>query len=109
MGFNILLVIQTIAGVFTVLKDIQLPFSNSYKVNELLKEVPANEKIVTDYWCLNTVSAFTDKPSYCIELKKEMSFILLNNEFASAQNKPNRYYNGVKNLFEQEGIKKVYI
>ena len=67
-----------IAGVFTVSKDIQLPFSNLYRVNELLKEVPANEKIVTDYWCLNTVSAFTDKPFYCIELNKEMSFVLLN-------------------------------
>jgi hypothetical protein len=106
---NILLVIQTIAGVFTVLKDIQLPFSNSYKVNELLKEVPANEKIVTDYWCLNTVSAFTDKPSYCIELKKEMSFVLLNNELASALMKPGRYYNGVKKLFEQEGLKSIYM
>ncbi len=106
---NILLVIQLIAGVFAVSKDIQLPFSNLYRVNELVKEVPANEKIVTDYWCLNTLEAYTDKPFYCIELQKEMSFILWNKEFAIAQNTPNRFFKGVKNIFEKEGIKKVYM
>jgi len=73
--FNMLLAIQLFAGVFAVSKDIQLPFSNSYRVNELVKEVPSNEKIVTDYWCLNTLEAYTDKPFYCIELQKEISFI----------------------------------
>src|SRR6266498_898740 len=106
---NSLLVIQLIAGVFAVSKDIQLPFSNLYRVNELVKEVPANEKIVTDYWCLNTLEAYVDKPFYCIELGKEMSFILWNKEFAIAQNTPNRFFKGVKNLFEKEGIKKVYM
>jgi len=107
--FYILLVIQLIAGVFTVSKDIRLPFSNLYKVDELVKEVPANEKIITDYWCLNTLEAYIDKPFYCIELNKEMSFILWNKEFATAQNTPNRFFNGVKNLFEKERIKKVYM
>jgi len=106
---NSLLVIQLIAGVFAVSKDIQLPFSNLYRVNELVKEVPANEKIVTDYWCLNTLEAYVDKPFYCIELGKEMSFILWDKEFAIAQNTPNRFLKGVKNLFEKEGIKKVYM
>jgi hypothetical protein len=106
---NILLVLQMIAGIFAVSKDIQLPFSNSYRVSELLKEVPANEKIVTDYWCLNTLSAFTDKPFYCIELNKEMSFVLLNNELAMAVMKPGRYSNGVKKIFQQEELKNVYM
>jgi hypothetical protein len=106
---NTLLLIQLIAGVFTVSKDIRLPFSSLYRVNELLKEVPVNEKIVTDYWCLNTVSAFTDKPSYCIELNKEMSFVLLNDELATTLMKPGRYYNGVKNLFEQEKLQSIYM
>src|SRR6266542_4492921 len=106
---NSLLVVQLIAGVFAVSKDIQLPFSNLYRVNELVKEVPANEKIVTDYWCLNTLEAYVDKPFYCIELGKEMSFILWDKEFAIAQNTPNRFFKGVKNLFEKEGIKKVYM
>ena len=38
-----------------------------------------------------------------------MSFILWNKEFATAQNTPNRFFNGVKNLFEKERIKKVYM
>jgi hypothetical protein len=106
---NILLTMQLIAGVFAVSKDIRLPFSNLYRVDELVKEVSSHEKIITDYWCLNTLEAYTDKPFYCIELQKEMSFILWNKEFATAQNTPNRFFKGVKNLFEKEGIKKVYM
>lgn len=78
-------------------------------MNELLKQVPANEKIVTDYWCLNTLSAFTDKPFYCIELNKEMSFVLLNTELNESVTKPGRYSNGLKKLFQQEEFKNVYM
>jgi hypothetical protein len=37
------LLIQLIAGIFIVSKDIALPFSNGYLVRELVNEVPANE------------------------------------------------------------------
>jgi hypothetical protein len=78
---TILLVIQAIAGVFIVAKDSKLPFSNSYRVNELINEVPANEKIVTDYWCVNTISAFSNKTFYCIGLDRKVSFLLWKKEF----------------------------
>jgi hypothetical protein len=106
---NILLTLQLIAGIFTVSKDIQLPFSNSHKVNELLKEVPANKKIVTDYWCVNTVSAFIDKPVYCLEMHKEMSFLLWDNEFKTMYQAPNAYANGVKYLFQKEILQDAYM
>lgn len=106
---NILLALQFIAGVFTVVKDIRLPFSNSYKVNELLKEIPANKKIVTDYWCLNTVSAFTNKPFYCLEMHREMSFLLWDSEFKTMYQAPNPYTNGVKYLFQKEVVQEAYM
>jgi hypothetical protein len=106
---NTLLIIQIIASVFSVSKDIRLPFSNAYKVNELLNEVPGNEKTVTDFWALNIVSAFTGKPFYCVEMQKEMSFILLSDDMANMKKKSNRYYDGINNYFQREGIRKLYM
>jgi hypothetical protein len=48
-----LLIIQIIAGIFSVVKEIKYPFSNGYKSKEIIRRNPAGNKIVTDYWCLN--------------------------------------------------------
>ena len=104
---NLLLAIQLIAGAFSVVKDIQFPFSNSYKVNELLKNIPANERIVTDIGCVNNVSAFTGKALYCIGPDREVSFVQWNNEFKIVT--PNPYFNSLTKLFQKEGLKKIYL
>jgi len=104
---NILLAIQLIAGVFTISKDIQLPFSNSPKVNELINEVPRNEKIVTDYWCVNTISAFSDKRIYCIGLDSVVTFLLWKKEYNSRG--PGVYLNSIKKIFEKENLEKIYL
>jgi hypothetical protein len=106
---TILLIFQLIAGIFTISKDIQLPFSNSYRVNELLTEIPRNKKIVTDYWALNTLEAYTDKPFYCLEMHREMSFLLWDSEFKTMYQAPNPYVNGIKYLFQKTGIQEVYM
>jgi hypothetical protein len=106
---NAFLIVQLIGSVFTVPKDIRLPFSNAYRVNELLEEVPANEKIVTDYWAMNTIAAFADRPFYCVDLQKEISFIRWNSDLGIMQNRKYRYFEGVKNLFQKEAINKVYM
>lgn len=106
---NILLIIHMAGGVFIISKDIKLPFSNSYRVNELLKEIPPNEKIITDYWCINALSAFTDKPFYCIELNRELSFVLLNAELAKAVTNGKRYNKGMTMLFREENLKTAYM
>ena len=106
---NIILLIQIIAACFVVAKDIRLPFSNAFKVNELLHEVPQNEKTVTDYWALNAIAAFADKSFYCIDMQKEMSYLLWNSELANNLKRPDRYYVGINNLFQKEGIKKVWL
>ncbi|HET6721769.1 MAG TPA: hypothetical protein VFH07_03425, partial [Chitinophagaceae bacterium] len=104
---NILLGIHVVAGVFTISKDIRLPFANSYRVNELINEVPINEKIVTDYWCVNTISAFTDTAFYCIGLDSMPTFLQWKKEFNTRS--PGVYLNSIKKLFEKEGLKKMYL
>jgi hypothetical protein len=106
---NIMLALQIIGGVFVTVKDILLPFSNAYKVNELLKEVPQNEKTVTDYWALNVISAFTDKSFYCVDMQKEMSFILWGSDIAAMRKKPNRYYEGINIFFHNNGLRRLYM
>jgi len=106
---NAFLIVQLIGGVFIVSKDIRLPFSNAYRVNELLKEVPGNEKTVTDYWAMNTIAAFADRPFYCVDLQKEIFFIKWNTDLVIMQNKKYRYFEGIKNLFQKEAINKLYM
>lgn len=104
---NILLGIQVVAGVFVVSKDIRLPFSNFDRVNELIKAVPPNEKIVTDYWCVNTISAFSDSTFYCIGLDSLPVFLQWKKENNSRG--PGAYFNSVKKLFERENLKRIYL
>ncbi len=104
-----LLAIQIIAGIFSVVKEIKYPFSNGYKAKELLEEIPAGNKIVTDYWSLNTLSAFTDRAYYCIDLEKEVSYLLWNSEMASMLKKNDRYSNGLLRFLQKESLKKVYM
>ncbi len=106
---NAFLIAQMMGSFFIISKDIRLPFSNAYRVNELLKEVPANEKTVTDYWAMNTIAAFADRPFYCVDLQKEISFIQWNSDLGSMQNRRYRYFEGVKNLFQKNGLNKVYM
>ena len=104
---NALLAIQLLAGVFTISKDISLPFSNFSRVNELINEVPVKEKIVTDSWCVNTISAFTDTTFYCVGLDSTPTFPQWKKEFNTRG--PGVYLNSLKKLFETEDLKKVYL
>ena len=104
----IFLSLQLLGGFIAVSKDIKHLFSNGYRVNELLKEIP-NEKVVTDYWCLNNLSAFTDSSYYCIETQKEQSYLLWNSELGSALKKNDRYSEGVLAFMKYKAIDTVYL
>ena len=106
---NILLILQLAGGVFALSRDIVLPFSNTYQVQALINEVPSGEKWVTDYWTMNAVVAFTDHPAYCIDMQKDMSFILWGPDIAALQNTPNRYTDGIRHFFQTQGVKSVYM
>lgn len=106
---DIMLSVQLAAGVFAIVKDIQLPFSNLYRIAELIKEVPPGDKIVTDYWTMNGYVAFLDKPAYCVDTRKEMSFVVWNSDMATLQNDRSRYSGGLNDLFSKQRIHSVYM
>jgi hypothetical protein len=106
---TVLLIVQLAAGIFFVLKDIRLPFSNLYQINELVREVPAGERLVTDYWTMNAFVAYTGKPAYCVDLQKETNFISWGPDVAVLQNMPNRYSAGIRTLLQREGLKRLYM
>jgi hypothetical protein len=104
---SILLSFQIIAGLFAVVKDMVLPFSNASKVSTLYAKIPKNEKVVTDYWAVNTVSAFTNKKLYTLGINKEVSFLLWNEEMkVSAKSS---YINSLNKLFDAENIMMIYL
>jgi hypothetical protein len=103
---NGILVVQLLAGVFAFVKDIRLPFSNAYRVKELLKAVPANGRVIADYWALNAVSAFADTSLYCVDTQKETSFI----SWQSGQgSNVNKYYNGITAFLQNKQQQHVYM
>ena len=64
---------------------------------------------MTDYWCLNTLSTFTDRSYYCVDLQREASYLLWNNELNSALNKYDRYSNGITSVLKQDAVTRVYM
>jgi hypothetical protein len=106
---TILFAIQIVAAIFSVVKEIKYPFSNGCKAKELLEEIPAGDKIVTDYWSLNTLSAFTDRAYYCIDLEKEVSYLLWNSEMTAMLKKNDRYSKGLLVFLKKESLKKAYM
>jgi hypothetical protein len=106
---SLLLVVQLVAGIFIVYKDINLPFSEAYCAKELLHKVPSDAALVTDYWALTALAAYTDKPYYCVDVQQEATFILWGSEMVKMRKNRNRYYNGITNFMQQRGLKEVYM
>ncbi|MCM3877107.1 MAG: hypothetical protein NEA02_11890 [Thermoanaerobaculia bacterium] len=104
-----LLVVQVVGGMFSTWKDIQLPFANLFRVVELIKEVPPDSRLVTDYWTMNAYVAFTDKPVYCVDMQRELSFILWDRSLAEALKSEARYSSGFREIFRQRGPNAVHM
>jgi hypothetical protein len=102
-----LLLLQVFAGIFAVVKDIILPFSYSPRVNELINKVAAHEKLVTDYWCVNTTSAFHDKAIYTLGLDSAVRFLQWKKEYNTRA--PGVYQNSLEKYFEKEKAGKIYL
>lgn len=98
---NSLLIIQAIAAAIAIGKDSNKPFSNFNRVGELVAKVPIHEKVVSDYWGLNAIAAFMDKPFYCLDLKKEVSFLLWDSDMARLMKTDYRYTEGADYLAAQ--------
>jgi len=106
---NILLSLQMLAAAFMISKDARLPFSNLYRIEHMIREVPPGGRLVTDYWTMNAMVAYTDQPVYCVDMGKDLSFILWAGDLAVLQKNPYRYTTGIKNLFQRENIRSVYM
>jgi len=104
-----LLAIQFAAGIFAVTRDIRLPFSNLYRIDELAREVPPRSRLVTDYWTMNGYVAYLDTPAYCIDVGRELSFVTWGPDITVIQNNPHRYTSGADKLFQQERKQEIYM
>jgi hypothetical protein len=109
MVINTMLGVQAMAGMFAVVKDIQSPFSNSYRVQELIQQVPAGKKLVCDYWAVNTYSAYVDEPVYCIDLQKEADMVLFDNYLRQKLRSKYRYLEGINYFDNTTGTRSFYM
>jgi hypothetical protein len=106
---NVLLCLQIVGSLVVTIQSARAPFSNSYRVGELLSKVPAGETVVTDYWALNTIAAYTDKPFYCVDLQKPASFILWGPDMKEIYGYPTRLCRGSSNLMRKNNIRHFYM
>ncbi|MGZ6971238.1 MAG: hypothetical protein ACXVID_06215, partial [Thermoanaerobaculia bacterium] len=104
-----LLIVQVVGGVFAAWKDIHLPFANLFRIQELVDEVPPHSKLVTDYWTMNAYVAFVDRPIYCVDMQRELSFIMWDRSLADALRNRARYSSGFHEIFWNGGPKAVYM
>lgn len=101
--------VQIPGGIITAIKDIRYTFSNAGKAGELLKEVPPQEMVVSDYWCLNNLVAFLDKPFYCLEVNKVIDHIIWDQQLSERRRSRKPYTNGADNLFAVIPRKSFYL
>jgi hypothetical protein len=106
---GLLLVLQLAGGLFASMQDVRRPFAYNYTVTDLLKEVPAGATQVTDYWTMNTVVAYTDHPAWCVDMQRELSYILWGSDIAAMQKKQHRYTDGLASVFARPGVQQVYM
>ena len=105
----LILVVQVAASVIPIRRDLAEPFSNSSKVRELFAQVPPDALTVTDYWCLNNLSAFLGRPFHCLEHRKELTYLRWDQELARAIQQPNIYSSGLRDLWDRRSLQEVYM
>lgn len=101
--------VQIPGGLFALTMDLQYPFSNAATVRQLAEEVPAGGHLVTDYWCLNNMAAFMDKPFYCLEVGQELRYILWDKKLAAAMDSREPYTAGTSRIMHDKRLGKFYL
>lgn len=108
LALYLLLLVQLAGAFVAVKKDRDFPFTHAGEIKAISKLVPPGSEIVTDYWCLNYVSAFLDRPVYCFGFNKEKSFLLWDQEMLSVSEKKNMYTEGAVVYFKKSNKPYVY-
>ncbi|KAA2243626.1 hypothetical protein F0L74_14175 [Chitinophaga agrisoli] len=107
---SMLLFIQLAGAGVALQQDLKYPFSNAWAVKRMVAEVPQGQQLVTDYWGMIAVSAFADKPTYCVNQEKVMSYLMWKKgEFMNVPGGVNPHYKGVNTFLQQQGLRQVYM
>lgn len=110
-GFFLFMIflLQIAGAAIAVSQDLKRPFSNAGFVSSMLKKVPYGNPAVTDYWCLNNLSAYINKPFYCVDFQKEKTFLRWDQEMSAMLKKKNRYSDGIKTYMRKMNTDTVYM
>lgn len=103
-----LLVLQIPGGMIALVKDFKYPFSQIYKTEEIVGLVPEDNRLITDFWSLVYLNAVNHKSYYCVESKKEQTFLRGGEDWFKNLNDPHRYTYGVTWFFEKNKMSEVF-
>jgi hypothetical protein len=106
---NGLFLLQVFAALIALAKDWQYPFSYSEELKPTGDLVPKDKDVITDYWCLNYISAMQDKPFYCIGYDTEKSFLLWDKDMTKMLQRKDLYTEGLRLYFKKNGGKEFYL
>lgn len=106
--FYLILLFQCLGAFIALSKDYRYPFSHANEIKSISKMVPKDKAIITDYWCLNYLSAFLDRPFYCVGFNKEKSFLLWDKEHTKVLKNKSVYTEGTTIFFKSHSDKEIY-
>ncbi len=100
---------QLLGSFVALKKDWASPFSYFNTIRTFKSFVPETSEIITDYWCLNYLTAALDKPIYCVGFDKERSFLLWDNELSAITKRNDIYTRGTQIYFNTKKKSVVYL
>jgi len=100
-----LLLVQAVAGVFALQRDLRFPFAGSTVVPALAAKIPRDGAIVSDYTSLESVSAYLDRPVFSLQQGKTVWFSKNDRSLD-----PHRSYrDGLEQFFGSSGAGEVFL
>ncbi len=108
-AFFVLLLLQIPGAVFAIVKDRNFVFSRASEVSKLIQKVPEQDSLLTDYYALNPLLAFTKRSWYCIEAKKEVQCILWTQELTKLAATKDPYRSGAEFYLRQHSRNQFYL
>lgn len=105
----LIFILQIPRGIFSLYKDFSLPFSQSESVVEISKNITRNSTILSNYWCINNLSAYLDRPYYCLETRQMESFVLWDSKIKSFFLDSISFKNGLDFYFKRSTENYMYL
>jgi hypothetical protein len=100
-----LLLVQAVAGLFALQRDLRFPFAGSTMVPTLAAKIPHDGPIVADYTSLESVTAFLDRPVFSLQQAKTVWFSTYDRSLD-----PHRpYRDGLEQFFAATGAGEAFL